>query len=145
MKTNAPHWTEGQFLAHQRKHGFTTDSSVFEKQAAIALKRQQTKLRLSRKPNNTEEDFRRILEARRLKGEFLTVEFEAVRLRIGDGSYYTPDFLCQTTFGRPACFEVKGAHKWEDSIVKYKAAKERHAWADFEIWEKRDGRWSQIG
>lgn len=140
----ALHMTPEQVAEHQIRHGFLPPSS----KGTVCLMQNAPlsgKLRQSRAPNKTEAEFGRMLEARRLKGEFLTVEFEAVKLKVGDGTYYTPDWFCHTLFARPAIFEVKGKHRWDDAIVKYKAAKERYTWADFEMWEKSNGEWRLIG
>jgi hypothetical protein len=142
-------WTYEEAVQHQIRHGFMADPagatgtigpSHSDQHAMVARK-----LRRSRAPNKTEAEFGRMLEARRHKGEFLTVEFEALKLKVGDGTYYTPDWFCHTLFARPAIFEVKGKHRWDDAIVKYKAAKERYTWADFEMWEKSSDGWRLIG
>lgn len=131
--------TYEQAVQHQIRHGFMVDEPILPKETSGG------KLRRSRQPNKTEVEFGLMLEARRHKGEFLIVEFEAVKLKVGDGTYYTPDWICQSRYARPVIFEVKGKHRWDDAIVKYKAAKERYSWADFEMWEKTSDGWKRIG
>lgn len=141
--------TAAQVEAHQRRHGFLIKSlgnhaSEAEKGVISASKG----FRLAKQPNKTENEFGRILEARVAKGEFAgPVRFEAVKLRIAGNCYYTPDWMVS----RPAIkgwetvfFEVKGAHIWDDSKVKFKAAKELHPWASFEMWQKKAGEWKRI-
>jgi hypothetical protein len=40
--------------------------------------------------------------------------------------------------------EIKGGHKWEDSIIKFKAFRARMKWATFEMWGKEKGRWVKL-
>lgn len=72
-------------------------------------------------------------------------EFEALRLMVGtDRCEYKPDFLVRRHEDKPLIIEVKGEQKWEDSIVKFKAAKLTWGWLfDFECWEYAQG-WRQI-
>lgn len=167
-------WTEAEVKDHQQRHGFkppqmpqdrSGDKSAVLSQPdgerATGLgKRSKAggKLRLSRQPNKTEAEFGLILEVRRRKGEFRTVEFECVTLRVGDGAKYTPDWFCEpegwglvggdldAAFdGRLRFFEIKGPQKWDDAIAKFKSAVDRYGrWARFEMWDKIDGHWRQI-
>src|SRR3982750_3346087 len=99
MKSGALRMTPQQVVEHYNsKLGFVPVDALDQIVAPSAPKKANGKLRRSRQPNKTEAEFGRMLEARRLKGEFVTVEFESVRLKVGDGCYYTPDYLCQTAF-----------------------------------------------
>jgi hypothetical protein len=154
MSKSALRMTAAQVQEHQRKHGFISDSLVkalgnhvsdAEKSVISASKG----FRLAKQPNKTENEFGAILEARRRKGEFTgPVRFEAVKLRIAGNCYYTPDWMTtwESVTGAPVItfYEVKGAHIWEDSKVKFKAAKELHPWASFEMWQKKAGEWRRI-
>jgi hypothetical protein len=94
----------------------------------------------TREPNKTEADFARFMKMTG-RGE---LDFEPVKLRIGANCYYTPDW---GDFGaiRPTLYEVKGGHIWDDSLVKFKAAKERHKWCDMELWQKKKGgNWTRL-
>lgn len=119
------------------------------------------KLRLGRQPNAAEAAFGLILEARKRAGEFISVEFEAVKLKVGDGSFYCPDYVCEPGFRehevaqqavkgtldlRLVFFEVKGGGPiQDDSIAKFKAARERYSnWARFEMWRKISGEWVKL-
>lgn len=50
-----------------------------------------------------------------------SIRFEAITLHLGYRCKYTPDFLCENGL-KPAFYECKGAHVWEDSMIKFKAA-----------------------
>lgn len=133
--------------AHQRKHGFLSDScgdGVSEAEKAVISRSKG--FRLSKQPNKTENEFGAILNARRLRGEFIDpIRFEAVKLRVAGNCYYAPDWMAVTPAGIVCFFEVKGAHIWDDSKVKFKAAQELHQWASFEMWQKKSGEWKRIG
>lgn len=107
--------------------------------------------------NKTERDFSLILAAQLVKGEIIGWMFEAVKLKIGDGCFYTPDFMVieyaerWTTKNGVDChpteikfIEVKGFLR-DDARVKFLAAQEQHKWASFEMWkrDKKQG-WTQI-
>lgn len=112
------------------------------------------RVRGAKLPNKTEQEFGRILQARIDKGELRgPLRFEAAKLRIGGNCYYCPDWMVdgsnrkfdQSDLGmQPIFFEVKGAHIWDDSKVKFKAAVEMHTWARFEMWQKKGGEWLRI-
>ena len=79
------------------------------------------------KMNGLESRYRReVLGPRELSGEIIAVEFEGMKLRLADKTFYSPDFLVVT----PDCIEVhevKG-HWEDDARVKWKAAAEKF-WA----------------
>lgn len=165
-------WTAAEAAEHQKQHGFpppvspasasgvqsaTSGRSGSEAQDMAGTRRKAGgKLRLSREPNQTEHEFGLILEARRRKGEFRTVEFEAITLRTGSGARYTPDYFCEVEEPtsqieladfdqRPVFFEIKGPKKWDDAIAKFKGAVDRYGRLfRFEMWDKIDGQWRQI-
>lgn len=97
-------------------------------------------LRSAKQPNKTEAAFKAYMDA--LRGSRL--EFEPVKLRIGPNCYYAPDWGDMTGYNIPIFYEVKGGHIWDDSLVKFKAAKERHTWASFELWQKKQGTWTRL-
>jgi hypothetical protein len=90
--------------------------------------------------NQTEREYSLILQA---AYPDQIIRFEEIKLRISDGCWYTPDFFLFVD-GCPTFFEVKGAHVWDDSRVKFKAARELHKWANLELHQKKAGIWSQI-
>jgi hypothetical protein len=90
--------------------------------------------------NRTEHEYSLILKA---AYPDQIIRFEEIKLRISDGCWYTPDFFLFVN-GQPTFFEVKGAHVWDDSRVKFKAARELHKWANFEMHQKTKSGWKQI-
>lgn len=73
------------------------------------------------KKNKTEQAYDELLSARLQSGEILWYRFEAVKLRLADNTFYTPDFLVITATGTQECHEVKG--RWtDDARVKIKVA-----------------------
>ena len=70
-----------------------------------------------------------------------TVLYEAIKLRIDETCWYLPDFFVpeMMTF-----FEVKGPHIFEDSVIKFKAARAIYPSFHFEMWQWKDGIWKEI-
>jgi hypothetical protein len=66
--------------------------------------------------------------------------YEAVKLRIDRTCWYLPDFYVPEV---QLFIEVKGPHIWEDSIIKFKAARVIHTWAKFSMWQKKKGAWME--
>lgn len=155
--------TLAEAQAHQRKHGFlkggdalcsvpTKESSERKGEAASTFKpkgRQMTK---------TEREYGLTLESMKRKGVIDDYEYEGMTLKWG-GLRYTPDFVvtktipiecesCGKTHTRLQTYvrliEVKGGHIWEDSIVKFKAARARWVTFQFEMHQKKAGQWQRI-
>lgn len=71
--------------------------------------------------NKTEAAYDRHLTDLKIAGEILWFKFEAIKLRLADNTFYTPDFLVLTALCTLECHEVKGF--WlEDARVKIKVA-----------------------
>lgn len=88
--------------------------------------------------NKTEAAYAAVLELRRAAGEILDFEFESVKLRLADRTWYTPDFWIYVPDGCIEVHEVKG--RWqEDARVKIKVAAELFPRYRF-IAVQRDGR-----
>lgn len=86
------------------------------------------------KMNKTETTYSLVLKARVRAGELAHWGFEAVKLRLADRTFYTPDFMVFLPSGLIEFHEVKGswnAPHQEDARVKIKVAAEQHAWALF--------------
>jgi hypothetical protein len=76
--------------------------------------------------NQTEAAYAEGLEARKLAGEIIGWEFEAVTFKLADGCRYTPDFFVTLTDGTMECIDAKGGGPMDDkSIVKVKCAAEK--------------------
>lgn len=91
------------------------------------------------KMNKLEAEYLRdVLEPRRIAGEISAIEFEAVKLRLADKTFYSPDFAVAAD-----CIEiheVKG-HWEDDARVKWKATAERFHWFKFFAAMKVKGVW----
>lgn len=75
------------------------------------------------KRNSMELAYERNLELLRLSGEILWYKFEAIKLRLADNTFYTPDFVVMLKDGQIQIHEVKGF--WmDDARVKIKVAAE---------------------
>lgn len=66
--------------------------------------------------------------------------FGAVKFRLADRSWYTPDFVVQVQDGRFIVYETKGPYIREDAMVKFRGARERYPHFDWQMWQ-RDGDW----
>ncbi len=71
--------------------------------------------------NNLEADYALQLEARRLTGDVIAYAFDALKLRLADNTFYTPDFWVMLNNGEIEIHEVKG-HWEDDARVKIKVA-----------------------
>jgi len=73
--------------------------------------------------NRTEAAYRDRLEILKRAGEILWYEFEAIKIRLADKTFYTPDFAVVTANGDLEFHEVKGFFR-DDARVKIKVAAE---------------------
>ena len=89
---------------------------VFMKQKFLALGRLKTG-----QMNKTEEAYAAFLEAEKCRGPILFYRFEALKLRLADNTFYTPDFMVMTKDGVLECHEVKGFWR-DDARAKTKIA-----------------------
>ena len=71
--------------------------------------------------NKTETAYSHRLEAQKRAGEILLWQFEALKLKLADLTYYTPDFLVVSKDGVVELHEVKGFWR-DDARVKIKVA-----------------------
>lgn len=74
-----------------------------------------------RAQNKTEAAYALHLEARRQAGDVLWFAFEAIKLRLADATFYTPDYLVMLADGTMEAHEVKGFWR-DDARVKIKVA-----------------------
>ena len=71
--------------------------------------------------NKTEAAYAGRLELRKAAGEILGYDFEALKFRLADNTFYTPDFAVMLSTQELQAHEVKGF--WEDDArVKIKMA-----------------------
>lgn len=66
------------------------------------------------------------MEPLRLAGEVEAWDYEALKFRLADNTYYTPDFVVYRSDGLVELVDVKGSGGWEQATrVKFKACAER--------------------
>lgn len=75
--------------------------------------------------NGGEKRYAQRLENRRLAGEIAGYWFEAVKFRLADKTWYSPDFLVMLSDGRLELHEFKGWME-EDANVKLKVTSEAY-------------------
>jgi len=72
------------------------------------------------------------LDYHRLEGRILWWGFQALKLRLGGGAWYTPDFTVITREGAIECHEYKG--HWEEAArVRIKVAASLYPWIKFVV------------
>jgi hypothetical protein len=76
--------------------------------------------------NQTERDFREVLE--RMREPDATVLAQRMVFRLAPGVSYQPDFAVVLVGGSLWMFEVKGAHTWDDAKDRFKMAAEAFPW-----------------
>ena len=74
--------------------------------------------------NKTEAEYAVMLDDRQRAGGVVWWRFEAIKIRLADLTFYTPDFLVLLPDMRLEIHEVKGAFVMDDARVKLKVAAE---------------------
>ncbi len=131
--------TLAQVEAYNARHGFgtTARSSVEPPKYSQIIPRD--------KRNKTETEFGLILEAMKQRGEIASYRFADCTLQIDEGCRYTPDYRVDRGPDHlPLFVEVKGGFIREDGMIKFRAARALHTWADFEMWQRKQGQWSRL-
>lgn len=93
--------------------------------------------------NGTETAYAKHLEEQRIAGVVLWYKFEGVKLRLGEKTFYTPDFAVMQASGQIELHEVKG-HWVDDARVKIKVAADMYPFkfiAIKKLAKKRGGGW----
>jgi hypothetical protein len=89
--------------------------------------------------NRSEAAYAQRLELQRQAGEVVWFKFEAVKLRLADATFYSPDFAVMVADGTLEMHEVKGF--WEDDArVKIKVAAAMYPFRFVALTAKR-GTW----
>lgn len=109
----------------------------------LALGRGPTEKQKRGKMNKTEAEFALRLEAMKRNGEIVSFAYEAVKIKIGDGCWYVPDFFVVRKDKKPLFIEIKGFMR-DDARVKFIAAGTIHKWADFEMYRKAKKEWTRV-
>ena len=80
--------------------------------------------------NKTEQAYDAHLKRLQMSGEIVHYQFEPIKLRLADKTFYTPDFLVVLPDGEMQLHEVKGY--WEDDArVKIKVVAEQYPYFKF--------------
>ena len=87
------------------------------------------------KMNGTEAAYAMQLEADKQRGAILWYKFEALKLRLADNTFYTPDFAVMDRDGVIECHEVKG-HWMDDARAKIKIAADLYPFRFYAIKKK---------
>ena len=91
--------------------------------------------------NKTEQAYASHLRTLMLAGEVNSYEFEPLKLRLADKTFYTPDFMVVRKDGLIELHEVKGF--WEDDArVKIKVAAKQHWMFTFVGVQRKGAHWS---
>jgi len=77
--------------------------------------------------NGTERAYSQVLEAMKRAGEIEWWAFDAIKLRLAENTFYTPDFFVMRADGELEVHEVKGTSRGkpfveDDAAVKIKVA-----------------------
>ena len=92
--------------------------------------------------NKTEAEYAAMLELRKRAGEIAWYAFEAMKLRLADNTFYTPDFTVKLASGEMQQHEVKGF--WtDDARVKIKVAAELFPFQFLAVKKVRGGAWER--
>lgn len=83
--------------------------------------------------NKTEAKYAFVLEALKRNGQISEYYFEAIKFRLGDNCYYTPDFMIIDNQGVVSFDEIKGGFIMEDSAIKWKMAVEKYQYFHFRM------------
>lgn len=90
--------------------------------------------------NQTEARYAGRLDGLKHAGKIVAWAYEAVKLRLADRTFYTPDFLVVMTDGSIEIHEVKG-HWEDDARVKIKVAARMYPWFRFRAVKSARGGW----
>ncbi len=103
--------------------------------------------------NKIETEYWQILQEQKSRGEILRAEFEGITLRFANVRY-TPDFVVIENWYTKEKFpivikfiEVKGPFikgNRERAVERFRHAKTYWPEFTFEMWQKKDGQWTQI-
>lgn len=96
-------------------------------------------------PSRGEQEMMGMLENRLAAGEFHSFQLEGVVLKVGEPvCRYMPDFSVWRHDGTLLCIEIKGKKKWDDALVKFKAARLQYPKITFQMWERSADGWREL-
>lgn len=95
--------------------------------------------------NGLERQYADVLRVRQQAGEIDWWEFDAIKLRLAENTFYTPDFFIMRSDGGLEVHEVKGSSKGkpfveDDAAVKIKVAASKYPFPFRMVWRVA-GQW----
>lgn len=90
--------------------------------------------------NKTEAAYAQHLDLLQRAGLIRSWRFEAITLKLADGTRYTPDFLVEVYDRTPELHEVKGFWR-DDALVKYRVAAELFPMFRFRVVRRKSHEW----
>jgi hypothetical protein len=93
--------------------------------------------------NKTEQAYSVQLDALKAAGEITWWAFEAIKLKLADKTYYTPDFVVMLADGALEIHETKGFWQ-DDSRVKWKCAQEKFWMFKFRAFSCKRGTFTEL-
>ena len=132
-------FTESEYAALQIRRGVKGESKGFtcilpETPATVEAR---AEIR-PREMNKTEAAYGNYLEALKHSGQVLWYEFEGIKLRLADKTFYTPDYAVIAKDGVMEMHEVKGFWR-DDARVKIKVAAAMYPFRFLAVKKGRDG------
>jgi hypothetical protein len=94
--------------------------------------------------NKTEAARAQVLELAKRTGSVREYWFEGGKFRLGDGTFYTPDFMVWYANGSIGFEEIKGGFIREDGLVKFKWAKDKFPCFKWSLWQRRKTQWVRL-
>jgi hypothetical protein len=135
--TSALRWTEKDLERFTARAGRAADKA----EAVILSALQPIRLPgMDPRMNKTEAAYALVLEAQRRAGEIAEWKFEAIKLRLANKTYYTPDFNVWGVGGELVFHETKGGFVREDAWIKLKVAAEHFPRFGFLMAQKQKDR-----
>ena len=92
------------------------------------------------KMNKTEAAYADYLDLLKAGGQIIKWQFEAIKLRLADNTFYTPDFMVLNADSYLEIHEVKGFMR-EDANVKLKVAANLFPYFKFILVKKEKNKW----
>lgn len=138
-------WTEDQLADLLKRRGVAGASRPLPDTSAPPFKLPPNpagRYALGRLPtgkmNKTEAAYAQHLELLKHAGEVLWYKFEAIKLRLADNTFYTPDFLVLMSDGYMQVHETKGFWR-DDARVKIKVAASLYPFRFIAVKKKGSG------
>ncbi len=123
------------------------ETPILRAKAIPAHQKATGRLRLPKGMNKTEARYEAHLRIQHVMGAIAWYQFEGMKLKLADSTFFTPDFVVMLINGALQFHEVKarmsnGKPRYEDdAIVKLKVAAEQKPFAFFLVWPGKTTDW----